>query len=104
VAHKPPFVIYFTLGVMTQVPRLCLKLGVAYVVACIPSTVLLGTIGPHGPMVSWPMAVAYGLIFPWQDLALSLVLFWPVLVIGLAVIWWTERARSQTTLPAERDV
>ena len=92
-------------------PRILLKVAAVYVVACAPWMVFISTVGPHGPLASVPEAVMYGLRFPWEDIArvirgsqsdiwLSVVFFWPVFLVGLFCVWWTERSRISTAMKA----
>ena len=86
--------------------RITLKVALAYLVASVPG-ILLGTIeGPHGRIMSLLEAFAFGLGLPWEGviraiqgrfdlLVASLVLFWPLFIIGLLVAWFTERRRAK---------
>lgn len=89
----------------TRVERIGLKIATAYGMACLPAILFLATMGPHGPIASIPEAIFQGLVFPWEDIArliqgkqkgvlLSLIFFWPFFLIGIALVWWTERLRA----------
>ena len=91
--------------------RLAWKAAAAYLVASTPGIWVMSTVGPHGPILSMPQAFAYGLWFPWDafvraskgeldGLTLSLVLFWPWFLIGLVLVWLTERKGKRSASPS----
>jgi hypothetical protein len=84
--------------------RVLVKLAAAYVIACLPWTIFISTLERHGPLVTAPEAVMYGLRLPideivrviqgrQKDIWLSLIFFWPLFLTGLLVVGLTERSR-----------
>jgi hypothetical protein len=85
--------------------RLGLKVLVAYVIACLPLFWVASISGPHGPIMSKLDAALLALVMPWTetwqtlrgnlDLTPFIGVFFLLFIVGLIVVWLTERGRSE---------
>jgi hypothetical protein len=97
---------------MTTTRRITLKIGVAYLVACVPTLWVASLSGPHGPVWEFPEALMWGLVLPLEGMArfvfegktdaLPFVgAFLVLLTIGLFCTWLTERFRGPQRTPRD---